>query len=163
MKPILITCLFAVLVLGVWKFLVPYFFNPEKKLNAALEAYDFQTAAEMYAKLEPGLKAKYPNLTYLSDVIFTRVERGNGFNFMVVKSQSTQKIGLIDSSGALLIPTQYDHILKIYDPAVITVKDGEVCSHYDITVSPVVKIDNGVCKIFKTKQEFFIQFYKTSK
>ncbi len=142
---------------------IPYFFNPEKKLNAALEAYDLQTAAQVYAKMEPNSKSKFPDLTYLSDVVPARLERGDGFNFMIVKSQSTQKIGLMDSKGFLLIPMQYDQIFKIYHPAIITVKDSEVCSHYDLTVSPGNKIDNGVCKIFKTKQEFLSQFYKISK
>jgi serine/threonine protein kinase len=159
-KPIAIIGISALIILGTCMFLLPYFFNPEKKLNAALEAYDLQTAAQIYAKMEPKLKAKYPDLTYLSDVVPARVAQGDGFHFMIVKSLSTQKIGLMDNSGALLIPVQYDHILKIHHPAVITVKDGNVCSHYDLTVSPVDKIDLGVCKVFKTKQEFRNQFYK---
>lgn len=142
---------------------IPYFFNPEKKLNAALEAYDFQTAAEIYSKITPDSKAKFPDLNYLSTVLVERVEKGVDFSFLVVKSQSNRKMGLIDQKGSMLIPLEYDHIFKIYNPALVTVKNNEICSHYDLTVSPTIKIDNGICKIFKTRQEFLSQFYKKSK
>lgn len=162
-KPILVTCVSGILIFGAWKFLIPYFFDSEKKLTASLANYDFQTAADIYTKMTPESKAKFPDLHYLNNVIMERVEQGDGFSFLVVKSQSNRKMGLIDQKGSMLIPLEYDHIFKIYNPSLVTVKNKEVCSHYDLTVSPAIKIDNGICKIFKTRQEFLNQFYKKSK
>lgn len=158
LKPVSITFILISILCGIWFFIWPMFFNTEAKLNNSLSSFDIETAASIYQDLNSDQKAKYHSLSYLPNIISSRIETVNGQRYLIVKHKSNEKLGLIDPKGKLLIPLEYDKILRFYDPSVVTVQLGNVCSQYDLRTG--VSIENGVCKIYKSRNEFIKEFSK---
>lgn len=156
LKPAAFTLILCAALWGIWFFIWPILFDTEAKLTNSLASFDIETAASAYQDLDPDQKAKYASLSYLPSVIYSRIETADGQHYIIIKRKSDGKLGLINPKGRLLIPIEYDNILRFYDPSVVTVKVGSQCSQYDLNMGK--KIDNGVCKIYKSRNEFIKEF-----
>lgn len=156
LKPASITLVLSAFLLGGWLYLWPLLFDNESKLIKSLDRFDIETAARAYQNLAPDQKAKYDSLSYLPDVISSRPETVGDHRYLIVKHKSNLKLGLINSKGILLIPIDYDKILKIHDPSVVTVQSGDKCSQYDLITGG--HIEDGVCRLFKSRNEFIKEF-----
>jgi len=155
-KPVLgISFLVAIGVL-LYLFVWPLFFNNASKIMHALNSLDIEKAADIYDELNAEEKEKLLHLEYLSTVILSRIENVNDRDFMIIKEKNTQKLGLIDKKGELLIPLEYDKILRIIDPSVVTVKKDNDCMQFDLLRKTNLGI--GKCKVYKSKQDYLKDF-----
>lgn len=132
------------------------FSNNATKLHRALSDYNIEKAANIYNALSSEEKYKFEYLDYLNSVFLSRVDVAeDGIKYMIVEDKRTHKLGVINQTGILLIPLEYDNIYKIYTSGVVTVKDRGRCSQFDLIKNTLYK--SGICKIFKSKKEFLEQ------
>jgi len=156
LKPAAFTLILCAGLWGVWFFIWPLLFDSESKLFKSLERFDIETAASAYQDLDPDQKVRYDSLSYLTSVKYARIETVGGHRYLIIKRKSDDKLGLIDPKGKLLIPIEYDKILRFYDPSVVTVQIGTLCRQYDLRMG--VEIGDGGCKIYKSRNEFIKEF-----
>lgn len=137
-------------VVAATKLVVPYFRDPIGKFEKAIHNVDFVKATELYTN--PEVKAKFPQYNYLTgEVTLKRTDEVKGKNYHTLQNNQTQKWGVVDQELKLMIPFEYDGVLKIYTDDVVTVKKGSVCMQVTIENQPLK--NPGRCTTYKSVRE----------
>ncbi|MBK8829244.1 MAG: serine/threonine protein kinase [Saprospiraceae bacterium] len=151
-KPIVGGGIIVMFIWLLWALIIPNLKTSDRELTQALSNFDIKQASSIYQDMTGEEKSKFAHLDVLAQLSKSRVEQGSNFAFLVVKDINTHKLGLMDKNGQLKIPVKYDQILKIFDPKVVTVKIGNICSHIDLISN--IETVNGKCKVYKSRNEF---------
>lgn len=147
-KPITVSLVLVPVIWILSTFLIPRFFNPEKSMLTAIQQLDLEKAALYFDKLDETKKIEWKHLNNMAELQISTIYSGANFSYLVVKDKTSGKLGLWDMQGNMVMESEYDQILKIYDPKVVTVKKNGVCGQFNIKTS---KLNNsGNCKVFKS-------------
>ena len=135
---------------GVFKYMVPFLNDPVSKFEKALKKQDFDRLEELYQ--DQRVSSHYPQYDYLAGGVIEEGRDPVATNTYIRLKDNNDNWGVVDQDLNLIIPMKYDMILKIYDPMVITVKDGNICLQINIKNKEIKR--PGRCVAYKSLQEF---------
>lgn len=115
-----------------------------KELKTALTNYDFERLKSIYPELPEELRAKYQNLLNIELIRIDRVQKNH---YAIVRHTETDKLGIVNNSGSILIPCLYEAIYRVKNPNLITVKHHKACKIVDINHN-IIKETNHECRSY---------------
>ena len=153
-KPISIILVSVAIIWVLSGLIIPQFFDHEKSMLKALKQADFDKAALYYDKLDEDKKMKWNHLNNLAELQVSAMYTGKNFSYLVIKNKNSGKLGLLDMQGNMVMESEYDQILKIYDPKIVTVKKNGICGQYNIRTSNLNA--SGSCKVYRSYEDYLI-------
>ncbi len=133
-------------------FVLPKLSNKEHAIAHAVNQLDFDEARNIFEKLDQTRQSELAQYSYVVNAQLSRVDRVRDINYAIVRDRQTYLLGILNEKGLLTVPMEYDQILKIIDPEVITVKTGNKCRQIDIQNKDLN--NTGNCRIYYSMDEF---------